>query len=907
MKRPFFVGLVILALALSWRPAFAQTPKDGRLVITVTDQTGAVVQGASVTVVGLEPATKAATIAPTKTSDKGIATVDGLVLGRYSVQAEFPGFQLGLLTDLRVKSGDNKHVVVLPLKKMEESVTVERDRQASAAERNTTFGTALTREQIEALSDDPDEMARQLKDMAGPDAVIRVDSFEGQQLPPKAQIKAIHITRDQFAAENHSAGGIFVDIITQPGVGKLRTNTGMNFYDSSMDGNNPYVPRKGPARNQSYRGSIGGTLIKNKADFSIAVNGSDNYSTPILNAKDLSGSQVRNLDVRQPFKNVGMSGLINYAVTKDQTIRIGFNGGKSSSDNQGVGAFDYAERAYSTESDNFAIRAQEAGPLGRRFFTNTRFTFFGNTSTTQSATEAPTISVLDAFTSGGAQRRGGTHTKNMTLASDLDYVRGIHSVRAGVQLDAVHYRTDADSNYLGTYTFASLDTLAAGQPLSYTRRIGDPNIKYWQTQLGLYLQDDLRIRKSLTLSAGVRYEAQAHLKDYQNIGPRVGLTWAPFKSGKTTLRASWGVFYDWLSSNIYGQTLLVDGVHQQEINILDPTYPDPGVVGASLPSNRYLLGPNMQMARNMRGSAGISQTINSHLSMGATFSDVHSNGLLVGDNLNTPLNGLRPDPSFANVVETIPQGRSRAKTLSLFSSVNLARSNSGPGGGPMMVNGGMMMMAMGGGPAAPPKAPFFDWRRGLGLFVNYTLGKSENNTDGAFSVPATGDLGAEWGPAQFDIRHRASISINTSAVKNFNASIGISANSAGPLTIRTGFDDNGDGIFNDRPVGVGRNSERTSGYWSTFGFFSYSFGFGKSTGSAPPGIMITSGPGGITTQMGAAQVVPRYRLSLNVSVNNLTNHHVYTNYIGTQTSPFFLQPTSVSGVRSVNFSMGLSF
>ena len=82
----------------------------------------------------------------------------------------------------------------------------------------------MTREQIDALSDDPDEMAQQLQDIAGGNAVIRVDSFEGGRLPPKSAIKAIHITRDAFAAENHYAGGLFIDIITQPGIGPLRTN-----------------------------------------------------------------------------------------------------------------------------------------------------------------------------------------------------------------------------------------------------------------------------------------------------------------------------------------------------------------------------------------------------------------------------------------------------------------------------------------------------------------------------------------------------------------------------------------------------------------------------------------------------------------------------------------------------------
>ena len=69
-------------------------------------------------------------------------------------------------------------------------------------------------------------------------------------------------------------------------------------------------------------------------------------------------------------------------------------------------------------------------------------------------------------------------------------------------------------------------------PRSYTIRIGDPNIDYKNLQAGVYLQDDIRVRKNLTLSPGVRYEAQTHLSDYNNFGPRFGVTWSPGKSGK---------------------------------------------------------------------------------------------------------------------------------------------------------------------------------------------------------------------------------------------------------------------------------------------------------------------------------------------------------------------------------------
>ena len=227
----------------------------------MVDPTGAVLPNATVTIVGTEAATKAATLDPVKADDKGQATIDKLVPGRYTVRAEFPGFTPAELKDQRLRAGDNKHVLVLPLKGMTEGVVVGRDPRDAATDRTLTFGSVLTREQIQALSDDPDEMRRQLQEMAGPDAVIKVDSFEGQQLPPKAQIKSIRISRDQFAAENHSAFSS-IDIITQPGIGPLRTSMSGNFYDSSMDGKNPLVDARGPGQNRSAGATLGGTLIR---------------------------------------------------------------------------------------------------------------------------------------------------------------------------------------------------------------------------------------------------------------------------------------------------------------------------------------------------------------------------------------------------------------------------------------------------------------------------------------------------------------------------------------------------------------------------------------------------------------------------------------------------------------------
>jgi hypothetical protein len=555
------------------------------------------------------------------------------------------------------------------------------------------------------------------------------------------------------------------------------------------------------------------------------------------------------------------------------------------------------ERAYSSDSTSYGIRAVEAGPLGRRFFTNTRFSLNANNSSSHSVTEAIAVNVLDAFRAGGAQQKGGTHSKNFTVASDLDYVRGKNSWRAGIQVDGARYHSDAVGNYLGTYTFESLAAYQANTPRSFTQRIGDPTIEYWNLNVGMYLQDDIRLRKNLSLSPGVRIEAQTHLRDYSNIGPRFGFTWSPFKSGKTSIRSSWGIFYDWLPTGTYLSTIQNDGFHLLEVNVSNPTYPNPGSFGSTTPVNRYQFGGDMRMVRNMRYSASINQSISRRLSLSATASDLHGTNLLVGSNLNTPVGGVRPIPGFVNIYDTNSDGRVRTTSVSTNVSLSLSRLSPASGNVPIAM------------PAAASTRRF-DWRRSLSLRTSYTLAKSENNTDGAFAVPATGNLAAEWGPSSGDVRHRINGGISSSALKNLSASLSFNWASAPPLTIRTGTDDNGDLIFNDRPAGVGRNSARTVSNWGSSLFLSYSLGFGKATqvSSMPQGIMVMNGM--VMMASGAptgAPAAPKYRLGISVSIQNLTNHATYSGFSGVITSPFYLKPTTAFGQRSISVSTFLSF
>jgi hypothetical protein len=890
-------ALVVFGVLLMAGVPAAQTARTGNLTITVADQTGAVIPGAMVTVTPQEGTDRVAA-GPQPTSPQGTVTFSNLLPGRFSVLAEFPGFTPGLIRDVRVRAGDNRQSLALAIQKVEDTVTVSQDpSSASSDRRGISFGTVLTREQMDALSDDPEEMRRQLSDLAGSGAVIKVDSFEGAQLPPKSQIRMIRISRDQFAAENHSAGGLIIDIVTQPGLGPFRGGFNTRLQDGSMTGRSPFVENKGPERQQQYGFNFGGTVVPQRTSFSFNVNSTSAFDTPILRAALLGETRSETLSLRRPRDNGNVNGTLDHALTKDQTLRLGVNRTWNSQRNLGVGDYNLQERAYETEGNFTSVRAQHVGPLGRRFFINSRMQFSRQVSATTSGLEARTIRVLDAFTSGGQQQAGGTNVRTLNVTSDLDYVRGRHSMRVGLLLDNIWHRSNSASNYLGTYTFESLEAYEAGLPRSYTVRIGDPNIRYYNLQGGIYVQDDIRIRPNLTLTPGVRYEMQTHVRDYNNVAPRAGITWSPGTGGRTSIRASAGLFYDWLTANTYEQTLRVDGFRQQELNIANPTYPDPTASlegGIVAPVNRYLLGDAVRMPRQLRFSGGVDRGLTRQARVGFTYAHLRGTGLQRGRNLNAPVDGVRPDPRFGNVIEVVSDAGSRNDTLQTFFNMSFTRQPAQPAAQQQTLTLG-----------APRGQPFFDWRR-FSINVNHTIGRLRNNSDGDFAVPVTGDIEQEWGPGFGDVRNRLSLTVSGSWIRNLSTQLNIGYASGNAFSLQTGLDDNGDLIFNDRPAGVGRNTLRAAEQITANAYFSYSFFFGPPASSGPGQgpIAISIGPGGAAQVLGISQP-GRFRVNIFVDATNLTNRANYSGYSGVMTSRFFMQPTNVTNPRRVN--MGVSF
>ena len=136
------------------------------------------------------------------------------------------------------------------------------------------------------------------------------------------------------------------------------------------------------------------------------------------------------------------------------------------------------------------------------------------------------------------------------------------------------------------------------------------------------------------------------------------------------------------------------------------------------------------------------------------------------------------------------------------------------------------------------------------------------------------------------------------------------ASSGTPYNITTGVDDNGDGVFGDRPAGVGRNSARTTAQWDIGLRVSYAIGIGtraQATSAGPQGVMIAMGGGGVQSGFSGGANDARYRIELYASGQNITNHRNLIGYSGVLTSPFYGQPTNVLNPRKVELGVRVGF
>ncbi len=865
------VSAALFALLLGLQPVWAQTQTNGSLRVTVLDPNGAAVPQAQVTL-SKQAQTQS-------TNNSGAAQFAQLAPGKYQVTVTAEGFSSRTVKDVNVRPGANQIEVKLAIAVVQEEVVVGQDKQEAKTDpRGDAFTTVLTAEQIAQLPDDPEEFEQAIRNMAGPGATFRVNGFRGGKLPPKNQIREIRFRTNAYAAESHESSFISVDILTKPGIENWHGSFNLGFRDEALNARNAFAPFRAPEQNRRFGFELGGPLWKNHTSLFLSADGVNSFEAKTIVAA-LPEGNFFGLN-RQPWRTLNLSGRVEHLLTNTHVARAEYQRNATRRDNNGVGNYDFPERGFTTDSAEHLARFADSGAFGKKLFNEFRFQARWQDVTLDALSDATTIQVLNAFTRGGAQVNSTRREREFEFADNLDITFKKHTLRTGALLELSHIQSDELRNQNGTFIFSSLAQFRAGLPTTYTKRSGAGSVAFDQVQFGWYAQDDWRVRKSFTLSYGVRHELQTNLGDQNNWMPRIGFAWSPTKKGNTVIRGGAGMFYNWFASETYEQALRVNGQQQRDLVIQNPGYPDPlsGGTAITLPASRIQIAPNLRMPYVQRASFGIEQTLPSNFRLMSHYFFTRGVHQLRGRNVNAPSNGIRPDPTAGNITQIESSARSTSHTW--------------------MVN--------------------LNWMK-LGKFMlaaNYALSKITDETDGPLSLPVNNfDLRAERGPSLQDVRHRFFLMSNYRLSKSLSISSIFNASSAAPYNITTGFDNNGDTIINDRPVGGTRNSARGAGQWDLSTRLSYGFSFGKlpeSQGAGGPQVRVIRGGSDSGDMLGMIGGMPgqnskRYRMEFFIQSTNLFNNVNPIGFSGVQSSPFFGQPTAALPGRRMETGLRFSF
>src|SRR5215213_3405097 len=450
--------VLIIALCASIPGLLFAQQRPGSLRGQVLDELGGAIVGASVTVIDSKGVEKSAV-----TNDSGTYVVSGLAPGKYTVRASNAGFAMTETPDVEVVAGKAVQFdVTLKVAIEEQKVTVSTDnRELSTEPENNAGAVVLKDADIDALPDDPDDLAAALQALAGPSAgpnggQIFVDGFTGGRLPPRASIREIRINSNPFSAEYDRLGFGRIEILTRPGTDRYRGQVSFNFNDDALNSRNAFAATRPPIQTRQYGGNFGGPLLKRKASFFVDFDKRDiNDETLIVaNVLDANNNIVGFSEtVPVPSRRTSFSPRIDYQINPNNTLVARYNYSRNTRV-QGVGGFSLPSRAYDSENSEQSFQFTETAIINKTIVNETRFQFEHQTSAQDADNSIPTLEVQEAFTGGGSQV-GQSHstTNNWELTNNTSFVTGAHSLKVGARLRSVQIDQFSPQNFGGTYTF----------------------------------------------------------------------------------------------------------------------------------------------------------------------------------------------------------------------------------------------------------------------------------------------------------------------------------------------------------------------------------------------------------------------------------------------------------------------
>jgi Carboxypeptidase regulatory-like domain/TonB-dependent Receptor Plug Domain len=436
-------------------------------------------------------------------------------------------------------------------------------------------------------------------------------------------IREFSVLSNTYSAEYGRGSGGVINAITKSGTNEFHGSAFYFIRNSALDARNFFDTQIPPFRRNQFGGSGGGPIKKDKTFFFANYEGLREFKSLSFNSRTLSpnardgrladGTTVT-VDPRvKPY--LALYPLPNGAITGDTGFYV-FGGGRTGHENYGIGKLDHAFTDRTTLSASYAFDdAQVAVPdafnekltaaqtrrqnvilnLQHIFSATMLDSLRAGVTRTRAAGGndiQPSIPLLadksmgfvpgapvGNFSVPGLSSFGGIGDSGVDLIGytapqvydDLAWTKGRHSLRFGFGLERIEDNINPANLPNGQWLFGSIKDMLTVNPSQFTADFpGTDAIRGMRaTVVGLYAQDDFRLRRNLTVNIGVRYEMGTVVNEVngkvanlhslssaqpvlgnpyyrnptlKNFAPRVGLAWDLFGDGKTAIRSGFGIF-----------------------------------------------------------------------------------------------------------------------------------------------------------------------------------------------------------------------------------------------------------------------------------------------------------------------------------------------------------------------------
>ena len=617
----------------------------------VADPDDAVIPGATIT---FTPATGEAILA-TSQADGGY-TLNGIPPGLYSVTVTMRGFSSYVKQGVRITANQQLTLdVKMTIQEQSQQVQVDaQSNQLSVDSDANASATVIKDKDLDALSDDPDELSSELSALAGPASgpsggQIYVDGFTGGQLPPKSSIREIRINQNPFSAQFDKIGYGRVEVFTKPGTDKFHGNYSIQGGDNHFNTSNPFLGSANvqpPYHTLFMIGSITGP-INRFSSFSLGgsnrtiqansiVNPTNFYADPanptvlcaplepatspcqITGSYPATARAVFNPQTRSDF-----TPRVDLALGEKNTLTARYQYYVNGQKNGGVGNTSLESVGYSTDATENTIQLSDTQLISSHVINETRFEYERDHSLQTPNSVTPTLSVQGIVTGGGSSlgRQESTET-HIEVQNYTSVQLAKHFMRFGGRLRTTADTLTSDAGSNGTFTYTSLANYITGTAQQFRQTvIANPTISNRLTDVGIYAEDDWKARPNLTVSYGLRYEAQNVIHSNHDLAPRFAISYGiPRKGGSpiTVLRAGYGIFYDRFDQSDVLTSIQYNGQNQSQNLIQSPNAATcqpgslAGCVGAGtnvLGSTIYTLAPNLRSSYNQQAAVGMDQQL----------------------------------------------------------------------------------------------------------------------------------------------------------------------------------------------------------------------------------------------------------------------------------------------------------